>query len=87
VRVAVLCEFSGIVRDAFIAAGHDAISCDMGVFMKILHEQPPNTNPEVIQDITGNWVFCKEIKNQEKKGVRDASNKGFPSKNKSNPGR
>lgn len=28
-RVAVLCEFSGIVRDAFIRAGHDAISCDL----------------------------------------------------------
>jgi len=29
VKVAVLCEFSGIVRDAFIAQGHDAISCDI----------------------------------------------------------
>lgn len=28
-RVIILCEFSGIVRDAFIAAGHDAISCDL----------------------------------------------------------
>lgn len=28
-RVLVACEFSGIVRDAFIAAGHDAISCDL----------------------------------------------------------
>lgn len=28
-KVAILCEFSGIVRDAFIAAGHDAISCDL----------------------------------------------------------
>lgn len=27
-RVLVGCEFSGIVRDAFIARGHDAISCD-----------------------------------------------------------
>lgn len=27
-RVLVACEFSGIVRDAFIAAGHDATSCD-----------------------------------------------------------
>lgn len=27
--VAVLCEFSGIVRDAFIARGHAAISCDL----------------------------------------------------------
>lgn len=28
-RVLVACEFSGIVRDAFIARGHDAMSCDM----------------------------------------------------------
>ena len=28
-RVLVACEFSGIVRDAFIAAGHDAVSCDL----------------------------------------------------------
>ena len=28
-RVLVACEFSGIVRDAFTAAGHDAMSCDI----------------------------------------------------------
>jgi len=28
-RVLVACEYSGIVRDAFIAKGHDAISCDL----------------------------------------------------------
>lgn len=28
-KVAVLCEFSGVVRDAFIRKGHDAISCDL----------------------------------------------------------
>ena len=28
-RVLVACEFSGIVRDAFIARGHDAVSCDL----------------------------------------------------------
>jgi len=28
-RVLVACEFSGIVRDAFIASGHDAMSCDL----------------------------------------------------------
>jgi len=28
-KVAVLCEFSGIVRDAFIRNGHQAISCDL----------------------------------------------------------
>lgn len=28
-RVLIACEFSGRVRDAFIAAGHDAVSCDL----------------------------------------------------------
>lgn len=28
-RVLVACEYSGIVRDAFIRAGHDAMSCDL----------------------------------------------------------
>lgn len=29
VRVLVACEYSGRVRDAFLAAGHDAVSCDL----------------------------------------------------------
>jgi hypothetical protein len=28
-KVLVACEYSGVVRDAFIRAGHDAISCDL----------------------------------------------------------
>lgn len=28
-KVLIACEFSGIVRDAFISRGHDAISCDL----------------------------------------------------------
>lgn len=28
-KVAVLCEYSGVVRDAFIRRGHDAVSCDL----------------------------------------------------------
>lgn len=28
-KVLVACEFSGIVRNAFIAKGHDAVSCDL----------------------------------------------------------
>lgn len=28
-KVGILCEFSGTVRDAFIKLGHDAISCDL----------------------------------------------------------
>ncbi len=29
IKVLIACEFSGIVRDAFIARGHDAVSCDL----------------------------------------------------------
>ena len=28
-RILIACEYSGIVRDAFIARGHDAVSCDL----------------------------------------------------------
>ncbi len=28
-RVLIACEYSGTVRDAFLAAGHDAMSCDL----------------------------------------------------------
>jgi hypothetical protein len=28
-RVLVACEYSGVVRDAFLAAGHEALSCDL----------------------------------------------------------
>ena len=28
-KVLVACEYSGRVRDAFIRAGHDAMSCDL----------------------------------------------------------
>lgn len=36
-KVLIACEFSGIVRDAFAARGHDAWSCDL-----ILSERPGN---------------------------------------------
>jgi hypothetical protein len=28
-KVLIACEYSGTVRDAFIARGHDAVSCDL----------------------------------------------------------
>jgi|LauGreDrversion4_2_1035121.scaffolds.fasta_scaffold85828_3 hypothetical protein len=42
-RVLVACEFSGRVRDAFIAKGHDAISCD-----KLKSEKP---GPHYLGDV------------------------------------
>lgn len=42
-KVAIICEFSGTVRDAFIAAGHEAISFD------ILDTESPG--PHVVGDV------------------------------------
>ncbi len=44
-RVLVACEFSGVVRDAFIKAGHDAWSCDL-----LPSEQPgPHLQCDVLE--------------------------------------
>jgi hypothetical protein len=51
VRVLVACEFSGIVRDAFIARGHDAISCDL-----LPTERPgPHYQGDVMDIINDGW--------------------------------
>lgn len=42
-RVLIACEFSGIVRDAFIARGHDAWSCDL------LESERPG--PHIVGDV------------------------------------
>lgn len=47
-RVLVACEFSGIVRDAFIAAGHDAISCDL-----LPSERPGPHHQGDVRDLLG----------------------------------
>jgi hypothetical protein len=50
-RVLVACEFSGIVRDAFIAKGHDAWSCDI-----IPSERPGNHfQCDVMEIINDGW--------------------------------
>ncbi len=50
-RVLVACEFSGIVRDAFIASGHDALSCDL-----LPSEAPgPHWTGDVRKIINENW--------------------------------
>lgn len=50
-RVLVACEFSGIVRDAFIAAGHDAVSCDL-----LETERPgPHIVGDVRELLTDGW--------------------------------
>jgi hypothetical protein len=47
-KVLVACEFSGIVRDAFIAAGHDAISVD---FLPSESDAGPHVQMDVLEFI------------------------------------
>lgn len=50
-RVLVACEYSGIVRDAFVARGHDAMSCDL-----IPTERPgPHYQGDVFDVIDACW--------------------------------
>ena len=50
-RVLVACEFSGIVRDAFIAKGHDAVSCDL-----LPSERPgPHIEGDVLAELRKPW--------------------------------
>ena len=50
-KVLVACEFSGIVRDAFIAKGHDAMSCDI-----LPTESPgPHHRGDVLDIIYDGW--------------------------------
>ena len=48
-RVLVACEFSGIVRDAFAAKGHNAWSCDI-----LPSERPGNHHQSDVLDIINN---------------------------------
>ena len=50
-RVLVACEFSGIVRDAFAAKGHDSWSCDL------LSTQRPGNHiqGDVLEVLDGGW--------------------------------
>ena len=47
-RVIIACEYSGTVRDAFIARGHDAISCDL-----LPSETPGPHYQGPVQDLLG----------------------------------
>lgn len=50
-RILVACEFSGIVRDAFIERGHDAISCDL-----LPTERPgPHYQGDVLDILSDGW--------------------------------
>ena len=50
-KVLIACEFSGIVRDAFIAKGHDAVSCDL-----LPTERPgPHIQGDVLEILDDGW--------------------------------
>lgn len=50
-KILIACEFSGIVRDAFRAQGHDAISCDL-----LPTERPgPHYQENVLDRLDHNW--------------------------------
>lgn len=50
-KVLIACEFSGIVRDAFIARGHDAMSCDL-----LPTERPgPHHQGDVLDILNDGW--------------------------------
>jgi len=50
-RVLVACEMSGIVRDAFISRGHDAMSCDL-----LPTERPGAHYQGDVRDILDGWM-------------------------------
>jgi hypothetical protein len=50
-KVLVACEFSGIVRDAFIKRGHDAWSCDLIPS----HKPGPHIQGNVLQILNKGW--------------------------------
>jgi site-specific DNA-cytosine methylase len=50
-RVLIACEYSGIVRDAFAALGHDAWSCDLLPTERLGN----HINSDVLQHLHRNW--------------------------------
>ena len=50
-KVLVACEFSGIVRDAFLKQGHDAISCDLLPTEK----EGPHIHGNVLDILNDGW--------------------------------
>jgi hypothetical protein len=50
-KILVACEFSGIVRDAFIARGHQAVSCDIIPSMR----SGPHLQTDVLSILNDGW--------------------------------
>lgn len=52
-KILVACEFSGIVRDAFIAGGHEAVSCDL----EPCERGGPHIQGDVRKVLADGWDF------------------------------
>ena len=50
-RVLVACEFSGVVRDAFLRLGHDAVSCDL----LPTESEGPHIQDDVLNHLSEGW--------------------------------
>lgn len=68
-RILIACEFSGIVRDAFIARGHDAVSCDL-----LPTERPgPHIQGDAFEHLEDGWdmmIFFYPCTNLAVSGAR-----------------
>ncbi len=51
-KVLIACEFSGIVRDAFIEQGHDAVSCD---FLKNDNTRSAHIQGDILEVLDYGW--------------------------------
>jgi hypothetical protein len=50
-KILIACEFSGVVRDAFIKKGHDVWSCDL-----LATESPgPHYQKDVLEILNDGW--------------------------------
>lgn len=73
-KVLIACEFSGIVRDAFIKRGHDAVSCDL-----LPTERPgPHLQCDVLTVLDQGWDLmiahpdCTYLTNAANRWLYDA---------------
>jgi hypothetical protein len=68
-KILIACEFSGVVRDAFIAEGHNAVSCDL-----LPTERPgPHIQDDVFAHLAGGWdamIFFYPCTNMASSGAR-----------------
>lgn len=77
-KVLVACEFSGIVRDAFIRRGHDAMSCDL----LDCEREGPHYKGDVRDVIGGGWDLmvahapCTTLTNAGVRWLHQPSSKG-----------